>query len=334
MNTDAADPVASVCVITYNQAPYIEQCLESLASQDAPFDYEVVVRDDCSQDGTPAAIERVRSRYPTRFRVLPSNRNLGMNRNILAVVEAAKAPYIALCEGDDYWLDRRKLAVQVEQLQADPGLTFVSHVCVPDRSGELGVPMFQYRKEPFEFGAQEILEVAGQFAPTASYVFRRELAATLPPWFQDAPVGDFFIEMFATAAGKGLHLPGAMSAYRLDANNSWTQQMQAGGARRQRYVAGEMLKCLEAMESDERFLGLNFAHKKAAIYFNLALAALMQGDGGAFEAAIRRGWDLSARHSPTQHVLYRLRKYPRLARQLLVGKFALDGFRSSIRTPN
>ena len=44
----------SVFVVTYNQERYIRQCLDSIAMQKVNFDYEVIIGDDCSADGTAA----------------------------------------------------------------------------------------------------------------------------------------------------------------------------------------------------------------------------------------------------------------------------------------
>ena len=42
----------SVGILTYNQAQYIQQCLDSVLMQVTDFDYEIVVGDDASVDGT------------------------------------------------------------------------------------------------------------------------------------------------------------------------------------------------------------------------------------------------------------------------------------------
>lgn len=47
----------SVCVMTYNQEKYIGQCLESLVTQETDFDFEIIVGDDFSTDGTRDVIQ-------------------------------------------------------------------------------------------------------------------------------------------------------------------------------------------------------------------------------------------------------------------------------------
>jgi glycosyltransferase involved in cell wall biosynthesis len=42
----------SVCFITYNHKDYIKQSLDSVLMQNTNFDYEIVIGEDCSTDGT------------------------------------------------------------------------------------------------------------------------------------------------------------------------------------------------------------------------------------------------------------------------------------------
>lgn len=47
----------SVGILTYNQAQYIRQCLDAVLMQEVEFEYEIVVGDDASSDGTVAILE-------------------------------------------------------------------------------------------------------------------------------------------------------------------------------------------------------------------------------------------------------------------------------------
>lgn len=62
-------PFISVLVPARNEARRIEECLHSLCRQDYP-NYEVLVLDDESTDATPAILERMRTHYPERLRIL------------------------------------------------------------------------------------------------------------------------------------------------------------------------------------------------------------------------------------------------------------------------
>jgi len=46
------DIEVSVCCLTYNHKNYIRQAIDSFINQNTNFNYEVVIHDDCSNDGT------------------------------------------------------------------------------------------------------------------------------------------------------------------------------------------------------------------------------------------------------------------------------------------
>ena len=112
-------PLVSVCVTTYNHAKYIAQALESILRQRTSFGVEIVVGDDCSSDDTVAICQRYVEQYPDRVRLLPTPRNMGMRANYRRTIEAARGEYIAICDGDDFWVDDEKLQLQVAELEKD-----------------------------------------------------------------------------------------------------------------------------------------------------------------------------------------------------------------------
>lgn len=112
----------SVFVVTYNQEHYIRQCLESIVMQMMNFDYEVIIGDDCSTDGTGAICDEFAAKYP-QIHVYHHPKNLGLLQNWEFVMNKCKGEYIALIEGDDYWIDENKLQRQVDWLDTHPEYT-------------------------------------------------------------------------------------------------------------------------------------------------------------------------------------------------------------------
>lgn len=117
-------PKVSVCVVTYNQEKYIEKCLQSIVNQEVDFEFEVIIGDDCSTDGTRAIIDRFQKNC--RQKVIPIFNlvNLGPYKNLINTCQKASGYYIAHCDGDDFWLPG-KLKAQVFQLDKDPNLSGV-----------------------------------------------------------------------------------------------------------------------------------------------------------------------------------------------------------------
>lgn len=126
MNHSDRNIKVSVCVVTYNQEPYVAHCLQSLIDQQTSFDVEIIVADDCSKDGTQAVIQRFVDAYPDRIRAILQPVNVGANANYLAVHDAAQGEYIAHMDGDDYALPG-KLQMQADLLDSHPECKVVWH---------------------------------------------------------------------------------------------------------------------------------------------------------------------------------------------------------------
>jgi glycosyltransferase involved in cell wall biosynthesis len=123
--TTTRTPLASILVCTYNHAPYIKECLESLANQITNFDFEVLVGEDCSTDDTRNIVLQLAERYPERIKPILNSSNLGANANSRNIRSQARGKYIAICEGDDYWQRSDKLQLQVDILENDSKVSLV-----------------------------------------------------------------------------------------------------------------------------------------------------------------------------------------------------------------
>ena len=105
----------SVFVVTYNQEQYIRQCLDSIVMQKTNFDYEVIIGEDSSTDSTAAICDEYAEKYPF-IKVYHHPNNLGLLKNWEFVMNKCQGEYIALLEGDDFWIDEKKLQRQVDWL--------------------------------------------------------------------------------------------------------------------------------------------------------------------------------------------------------------------------
>jgi glycosyltransferase involved in cell wall biosynthesis len=119
MVTDAM-PEVSVCIPTYNSAPYLRQAIESVLGQEFG-DYELIVCDDASTDATP---ELCRSYRDPRLRYLRYEENAGQAGNFNRCLREARGEFLTLLHADDYFLPGF-VTDRVRRLKERPELGFV-----------------------------------------------------------------------------------------------------------------------------------------------------------------------------------------------------------------
>jgi glycosyltransferase involved in cell wall biosynthesis len=122
-NWNSAQPThpfmkVSVLIMTYNHAPFIAQALDSALMQATNFPYEIIVSEDCSTDGTREIVQTYHNRFPEKIRLMLSERNIATNAIVVRGIEAARGQYVALLDGDDYWISAEKLQKQADFLDS------------------------------------------------------------------------------------------------------------------------------------------------------------------------------------------------------------------------
>lgn len=121
----------TVISLVYNQEQYIEKCLDGLLNQKTDFEYEVVVHDDCSSDHTLDILKKYKKAYPDRLIVVEESENQFSKHNDRFpnqfLAPYIKGKYIALCEGDDYWISYDKLQKQYEYMELHSECSMCTH---------------------------------------------------------------------------------------------------------------------------------------------------------------------------------------------------------------
>lgn len=120
-------PKISICIITYNQEQYITSALNSAISQVTDFPFEIVVSDDCSTDSTPEICRDYEKSNPGLVRFVQPPQNLGTGRHWVYALKQCRGDYIAMCEGDDFFLSADKLQRQCDCLERKQNYSFCSH---------------------------------------------------------------------------------------------------------------------------------------------------------------------------------------------------------------
>lgn len=240
MNKSASKPIVSVCVIAYNHEKYLAEALNSVLSQKVNFEFEVIIGEDYSTDSTLRIAQEYQARYPNQIRVVQSvhKRKLEINGhatgryNLLNTLGLCHGKYIALLDGDDYWIDPNKLQKQIEFLEQHEEYSFAFHNVYMDdnNSGNSEAVRKTFLPSSFseEVGLDELLLIRN-FVPTSSVVFRNNIPGTFPDVFYKAAIGDWPLHLFNLNFGHVKYMEDVMGVYRIGSglwsNKNWEDQL-------------------------------------------------------------------------------------------------------------
>jgi len=224
-------PRISVCCTTFNQVDYVTDCIEGFLIQKTDDPFEILIHDDASTDGTSEIIKTYQRNYPNILHAIFQEENQyskGVKVARDTIWSEAKGEYIALCEGDDYWIDDKKLQKQMNAMveNGDIDLSFHDYIEL-DPSGKTSSSRHRNLDVKI-FDLSEIIRGGGlrfrgygTLITTASIMVKSKVLKELPEWFDSTPVSDYFIQVIGSSNG-ALFLPEKMSLYRTLTPGSWS----------------------------------------------------------------------------------------------------------------
>lgn len=207
-------PKVSVLVITYNHINFIAQALDSVLVQKVDFDYEILISEDYSTDGTRELVVNYQQRFPEKIRLILSEKNIRSNQVVARGIHAARGKYIALLDGDDYWTSPYKLQKQVDFLDKHPECSMCFHNVLAFYENSDQESWHWNSVKQKEFSTLEDIW-KGNFIATCSTMFRRGLFGEVPSWYDDFfPITDWPLHILNAGHGLIGYIPEVMGAYR------------------------------------------------------------------------------------------------------------------------
>lgn len=212
--SDYQNPLVSICCAAYNHEKFIVECIEGFLKQETNFPVEILIHDDASTDGTQRIIRSYEDKHPYLFKPIYQTDNQyskGLKPSWNFNFPRAKGKYIAICEGDDYWVDPKKLQKQVDFMEAN--LDYV--VCYTDSTpfDENGILTIDYGGARRDLTSEELLKATPIF--TLTVLFRNVLGA-MPMEFAFAAYGDRALWAYLGSWGRGKYISDIMpSKYRV-----------------------------------------------------------------------------------------------------------------------
>lgn len=205
----------SIFLLTYNQEQFIAQTINSILMQKTNFNFQIVIGEDCSTDGTRSICKTFAEKYSNKIKLLPAlEKNIGLIANYMRTIKACEGKYIAICDGDDYWIDENKLQKQVSFLEDNPNYSIVYSKLkklFPDGT--------------FKESIQRKLKQAGDFddlvfenvIPSVTVLFRnRQNISAVPTWITNFPYGDWPTYLWILKDGGKIHFMDEITAvYRM-----------------------------------------------------------------------------------------------------------------------
>lgn len=236
--------------MTYNHSKYIVDALNGFAMQKTNFPFACIVMDDASTDGEQEVIKNwlhnecdmARAEYYdlelSDVIIVPHKENANctmavyfLKRNFyqeenlkfgLVGDWVNHCEYIALCEGDDYWIDQKKLQIQTDCLDAHPEVDMCAHSYreVSAISGRI-IRSIRRRKKDCIVPLEDVITGGGDFLATDSIVYRISLENNIPA-FRQYMNYDYSLYIHGAQRGGILYIDKSMSVYRRLVPNSWS----------------------------------------------------------------------------------------------------------------
>lgn len=230
----------SICCITYNQEKYIRKTLEGFVNQKTNFEYEILIHDDCSTDGTVEIIKEFEKKYPKIIKPIYQKENQhskGIKIFNTFLFPKVKGKYIAICEGDDYWIDNNKIQKQFEIMEKNESCSLCTHIvhCI----NEAGEKMYlTFPSEGISNLINTDIITAENFFynilkksiipfQTSSFFFRSKFISEylMENFFHEVKdVGDMPLLWYILNKGSIYFLNEEMSCYRKNSVGSWSNK--------------------------------------------------------------------------------------------------------------
>ena len=202
----------SVVITSYNQKSYLKQAIDSVLAQTwRPI--QIVVADDCSQDGSQDLIRSYQSSYPDIVTGIYHSNNLGISENRNSALSLCSGDYVAILDGDDRYLPGN-IERQIESLLSDP-----THGCCYTNLhiiDETGIPIGTRDDKPQPTGYVFPELAQGKLGWLRSMIIRRDLLSQIGNLDKTFPKHDGFILCLRLATLTHFrYLPEPLAEYRI-----------------------------------------------------------------------------------------------------------------------
>lgn len=217
-NSQNSEPLVSIVCETFNHEDYIRQALDGFVMQKTNFIFEILIHDDASTDNTVDIILQYEKKYPSLIRPIYQKENQyskGVEITTQVQFARARGKYLAICEGDDYWVDPCKLQKQVDFLEKNPeyGLVYTEVDKLIDKSNIIEKEIFKNQLGLKNNTFEDILINAWWLAP-CSWMIRTDVYFRHECLQNHYVAGDFLLLLIMSKNSKIYFLKESTAVYR------------------------------------------------------------------------------------------------------------------------
>ena len=215
--------LVSIHCLVYNHEPYLRQCLDGFVMQQTDFRFEAVVHDDASTDGSVGIIREYAEKYPDIIKpIFETENQYSKKGGILSKImdDACTGKYVAMCEGDDYWIDPFKLQKQVDFMESHLDYSMCCSDAVIET--EDGTECWSRYNCSCRIPPEDMILGGGLFVQTASLLYRNGLTDSYLECCKLCHVGDYPLKIWGVLHDGLYYMAEKMVVYRFQSINSWT----------------------------------------------------------------------------------------------------------------
>jgi glycosyltransferase involved in cell wall biosynthesis len=221
-------PEVSVRISTYQHAPYIRECIEGILMQKTDFPFEILIGEDESTDGTREICIEYAKEHPDKIRLFLHRRenNIKIDGRPTGKFQALytqlmmRGRYTAICEGDDYWTNPRKLTLQYSLMEKNPDYSMCggkTKILVQEN------PSFEYFISPKVIKDSYLVkDVIGPYLMHTSTFFTRVGTLNVHEWQLKAICGDTLALVASAEIGPIGYIDELFSVYRIHHGGVWS----------------------------------------------------------------------------------------------------------------
>lgn len=206
----------SVLMAVHNSEGTLRQAIDSILAQTYK-DWQFIICDDCSTDGTMGILQEYANEYPEKFRIISNEKNIFLAASLNHCLQYADGEFCARMDGDDY-VSPERFEHQVKYLREHEGIDMVGTLRQAFNENGLGQIIGTYKEFPDKYE----LRFGSCFAHASIMMYTRVYHAlggyTVSPRTVRSQDYDLWIKFFA-AGYRGANMQEVLFFERVDSRS-------------------------------------------------------------------------------------------------------------------